>query len=164
MFGGFSNKTAANPHESVKYTANATGTEGSPVMKSPALEFLALLRTLPCLKLYRGAQYRGPKDHINRRILHSGSKAQYKRHTRNSVLWNPYVYVVFLGPYNTIRCLTAPSPKLGLNQRIIWSLFGPCFGWGGAWLGVVLGSMILLSSWAIVAGLCCRTAWVSATP
>ena len=29
---------------------------------------------------------RDPKGHINRRILHSGSKAQYKGDTRNQVL------------------------------------------------------------------------------
>ena len=42
--------------------------------------------------------YRGPKVHINTRISHAGSKAQYKGDTRNTVWWDPYVYVVSLGP------------------------------------------------------------------
>ena len=40
----------------------------------------------------------GPKDHISRRILHSGSKVQYKRDTRNHGLQDPFVSVVFWGP------------------------------------------------------------------
>ena len=32
------------------------------------------------------AVYRGPKDQIGKRILHPGSKVQYKRDTRNHVL------------------------------------------------------------------------------
>ena len=43
-----------------------------------------------------------PKDHINIRIWHSGSKAQYtyiyRGDTRNHGLWDPYVYVVFWAP------------------------------------------------------------------
>ena len=42
---------------------------------------------------------RGPKDHINIRIRHSGSKAQYQGDTGNHGLWDPYVYVVFYRPY-----------------------------------------------------------------
>ena len=37
-----------------------------------------------------------PKDHINTRISHVGSKPQYHGDTRNTVLWDPYVYGVFL--------------------------------------------------------------------
>ena len=41
---------------------------------------------------------RGPKDHINMRISHSGSKDQYKGDTRNHDWWDPYVCVDFWGP------------------------------------------------------------------
>ena len=34
---------------------------------------------------------RGPKDHINRRISHSGSKDQHKGETRNHGCWDPHV-------------------------------------------------------------------------
>ena len=44
------------------------------------------------------ARDRGPKDHINTRISHSGSKAQYKGDIRYDGLWDPYAYVVFWGP------------------------------------------------------------------
>ena len=50
---------------------------------------------------------RGPEDHINIRISHSGSRARYEGHARNHVLWDPHVYVVFWGPHNST--LTAPS-------------------------------------------------------
>ena len=40
---------------------------------------------------------RGPKDHINLRMSHSGSKAQYEGDTRGTVLQDPSVYVVSLG-------------------------------------------------------------------
>ena len=43
----------------------------------------------PCV----GAQ----KDHINRRISHYGTQAQYKGDTRNTVLQDPHVHVCFLG-------------------------------------------------------------------
>ena len=35
----------------------------------------------------------GPTDHINTRISHSGSKAQYERDARNHGLQDPYAYV-----------------------------------------------------------------------
>ena len=41
---------------------------------------------------------RNPKDHLNIRISHSGSKAQYKVDTTNKGLWDLCVYVVFLAP------------------------------------------------------------------
>ena len=40
----------------------------------------------------------GQKDNIHRRISHSGSKGQYKGDTRNYVLKDPHVHVVFRGP------------------------------------------------------------------
>ena len=40
----------------------------------------------------------GPKDHINTRISHSGSKARCERYTRNHAYQDPYVHVVFGGP------------------------------------------------------------------
>ena len=40
----------------------------------------------------------GPKDHIDIRISHSGSKALISGYTRNTALQDPYVYVVILGP------------------------------------------------------------------
>ena len=41
----------------------------------------------------------GPNDHTNIRISYSGWKAQYdQRDTRNPVLQDPDVYVVFSGP------------------------------------------------------------------
>ena len=43
---------------------------------------------------------RHPEDHINRRFLHSGSKAQYTGDIRNTVLQDPSVYVAFWGPRN----------------------------------------------------------------
>ena len=36
-----------------------------------------------------------PKDHIDIRISHPGSKAQYKGDTRNHAVQDPSVYVVF---------------------------------------------------------------------
>ena len=42
--------------------------------------------------------FRGPKDHIDTRISHSSSKAQYKGNTRNHGVKDPYVYVVAWGP------------------------------------------------------------------
>ena len=47
----------------------------------------------------------GPKDHINIRISHFGSKAQYTGDTRNTVWYDPHVCVVFLGLrfYPTVR-------------------------------------------------------------
>ena len=44
----------------------------------------------------------GLNGHINIRISHSGSKAQYDEDTRNRVLWDLYVCVVFWGP--TLIC------------------------------------------------------------
>ena len=35
---------------------------------------------------------RGPKDHMNARILHPGSKAQDKADCRNHGLWDPSVH------------------------------------------------------------------------
>ena len=43
----------------------------------------------PCLL----SLYRGPADHINIRISHSGSKGQHKGDTRNHGLHDPHVYV-----------------------------------------------------------------------
>ena len=40
----------------------------------------------------------GPKDHINIRILHPGSKAQDKEDFRSHGLEDPYVYMVSWGP------------------------------------------------------------------
>ena len=42
---------------------------------------------------------RGPKDLINIRILHSGSKAQYGGDNRNHVLQGVFVYVVSGGAH-----------------------------------------------------------------
>ena len=39
--------------------------------------------------------HRGPQRHMNIRILHTGSKAQDKRDSRNSDLWNPDVHVTY---------------------------------------------------------------------
>ena len=47
---------------------------------------------------------RGPTDHINMRISHSGSKgqeSQEKGDTRNHVLQDPHVYVAIGGPKAT---------------------------------------------------------------
>ena len=44
------------------------------------------------------ASCKAPKDHIDTRISHSGSKAQYKGDIRNHGWKDPYVYVVFWGP------------------------------------------------------------------
>ena len=41
---------------------------------------------------------RGPKDHVNTSISHSGSKAQYREDTRKHVVWDLCVYVFFFGP------------------------------------------------------------------
>ena len=38
---------------------------------------------------------RSPKDHINVAISHSGSKAHYMGDTRNHVLKEPYVSVLY---------------------------------------------------------------------
>ena len=46
------------------------------------------------------AKNRGPKDHINIRILHSGSKAQENGDSRNHCLQDPYYSNVLL--YHTI--------------------------------------------------------------
>ena len=35
----------------------------------------------------------GPEDHINTRILHSGSKAFDEGYSRDHGLWDPHVYV-----------------------------------------------------------------------
>ena len=43
---------------------------------------------------------RGPKDHINITISHSGSRGQYEGDTRNHGWQDPCVYVVFWGPNN----------------------------------------------------------------
>ena len=40
---------------------------------------------------------RAPRGHINRRILHSGSKVRYQRASRNHGLEDPYLYVAPFG-------------------------------------------------------------------
>ena len=55
-----------------------------------------------------GLLLRGPKEHINTRISHSGSKAQYEGDARNHVLQDPYVYAV-LRPSVQVCCLIAPG-------------------------------------------------------
>ena len=44
------------------------------------------------------AKLRGPTDHINIRISHSGFPAQYKGDTRNNGRWGPLIYEVFRAP------------------------------------------------------------------
>ena len=43
---------------------------------------------------------RGPKHHVNMRILHSGSRAAYKEDS------TPYVYAFFCAPIAAIQCYT----------------------------------------------------------
>ena len=96
----------------------------------------------------------GPKDQTNIRISHSGAKAQHKWDTRNTVLWDRSVYVVFWGPIitssddaqfflylsgmlfiepNTTRGHTHPTSskeQVRLHSGVIQSFFGPHIGWG----------------------------------
>ena len=56
------------------------------------------LRLRPCkIPTFRPRKRRGPKDHINTRILHSGSRAQYDGYNGNHALRDPDVDVVFWG-------------------------------------------------------------------
>ena len=58
------------------------------------------------------AYNRGPKDHINVRISHSGSKAQNKGDTRIHGLWDPYVHVVV---WSAMYCLRTSACALLLS-------------------------------------------------
>ena len=40
----------------------------------------------------------GPKDHINIRISHPGSRAQYRGNTRNHGLYDPFLFMMSFGP------------------------------------------------------------------
>ena len=61
----------------------------TPTKRTPPIDrsnHVAVLLLVPFFRaLGEHAGCRGPKDPINTRILHSGSKAQYKRDTRNHV-------------------------------------------------------------------------------
>ena len=70
---------------------------------------------------------RGPRGHINRRISHSGSKAQYMGDTRNQLCPSAIAVVVS-------RFLLF-SLSLSLSRFFFWGLFPPRTGrnWG-LWL------------------------------
>ena len=65
----------------------------------------------------------GPKDHINIRILHSGSKARPKGDTKNRGVQDPYVYVVFWGPSRDVPKLWASSTggrRVVFKEQGLW--------------------------------------------
>ena len=45
----------------------------------------------PVFLVHGTYSHRGPEDHMNKRILHSSPKAQYKGDSRNHGLQGPYV-------------------------------------------------------------------------
>ena len=65
------------------------------------------------LALLALGEFRGTKDDICIRILHSGSKAKYKGHTyQKSCLVGSCVYVVFWGPENLAPAADVQAPWL----------------------------------------------------